>query len=247
MTRNRNGAVFAIGGNEDKRGAADSILGSFVERAGGREARLIVIPSASADPDLAGARYARIFKRMGAEIIRVLHATRRISPDDLMLLTNATGIFVTGGDQGKLMRYLHRTGASAIILDAVANGAVYAGTSAGASAVSRQMIAGSRRIKGTDLVKFSEGLGLMPDVIVDQHFSQRQRLTRLIVASTQHAMPGIGIDENTALVWEPDGSMHVAGAGAVTLVNPELTVTPPRSGAQSYRLHVYSGGASFAL
>jgi cyanophycinase len=247
MDQTQHGVVFAIGGNEDKRGAADSILGSFVERAGGREARLVVIPSASAEPELRGARYARIFKRLGAESIRVLHATRKVSPDALMLVTNATGIFITGGDQAKLMRYLHRNGAAPAILDAVAHGAVYAGTSAGASAVSRQMIAGSRRIRGTDLVRFGEGLGLLPNVIVDQHFSQRQRLTRLIAASTEHGMPGLGIDENTAVIWEPDGTMHVSGTGAVTLVNPELAHTPIQPLAQSYRLHVYGGGTRFVL
>lgn len=246
MTQTRNGAVFAIGGNEDKRGAADSILGSFVQRAGGREARLIVIPSASAEPELRGARYARIFKRMGAQSIRILHATRKISPDDLMLMTNASGIFVTGGDQGKLMRYLHRNGAAAAILEAVRYGAVYAGTSAGASAVSEQMIAGSRRLRGGDLVRFSTGLGLMPHVIVDQHFSERQRLTRLIAASTQHRLPGLGIDENTAVIWEPDGTMSVAGEGGVTLVHPELALGA-ESRAKSYRLHVFARGSQFAL
>lgn len=215
-----NGVVIAIGGNEDKRASHHSILAEFVRRAGGAQARIVIIPSASQVPVRRAAQYARIFRKLGVTTISGVHAERGVTPDDLLLIENATGIFVTGGDQGKLMHHLHRTGCAAAIVNAVRSGAVYAGTSAGASAVAKRMIVGRQLEDGSEIVEFAEGLGLVPGVIVDQHFSQRQRLPRLLQAVENHGLVGVGIDENTATVWER-GRAHVAGAGVVTFIHPE--------------------------
>src|SRR5215213_3326720 len=90
--------VMAIGGNEDKRGEA-AILGQFVDRSGAREARIAIIPAASAEPEIRAAEYTRIFSRFGAAHVHTVHAQRGVTRDELMLITNASGIFVTGGDQ----------------------------------------------------------------------------------------------------------------------------------------------------
>jgi cyanophycinase len=228
------GCVIAVGGNEDKRGTTDSILGTFAERAGGSDARIVIIPSASIEPERRAAQYADVFRALGAACIRIVHAERSVSKDDLLLIENAGGIFVTGGDQQKLMMHLRRTGCADAIVDAVRSGAVYAGTSAGAAAVSHHMIASSRRRGSEELVKFGEGLGLVPGVIVDQHFSERRRLTRLMAATKTWNMPGVGIDEDTAAVWSPDGSVEVIGRGGITIVHPEVAAPMPRA----FRLHV---------
>ena len=125
------------------------------------------------------------------------------------------------------MSHLRRSGADEAIRDAVASGAVYAGTSAGAAAISRTMISGSTRRRSGELVHLSEGLGLVDDVVIDQHFSERRRLTRLIEAtSSSNNLVGIGIDENTAAIWEPHGELLIAGEGEVTVVRPdERTIT----------------------
>ena len=128
------------------------------------------------------------------------------------------------------------------ILLAVRKGAVYAGTSAGASAVSERMIAGSTRKKGADVVEYDQGLGLIPNAIVDQHFGQRRRLSRLIHATNAHALTGIGIDENTAIVWNRDGIVTVEGAGEVTIVDPDHRLD---TNAKAYRLQVLKTGAKF--
>jgi cyanophycinase len=215
-----NGVVMAIGGNEDKRATRHSILAEFVRRAGGAEARIVIIPSASKYPVRRAAQYARVFRKLGVEAITAIHAERGATPDDLLKIENATGIFVTGGDQGKLMHHLLRTGCATAIVNAVRNGGgVYAGTSAGASAVAKRMIIGRTLADGSEVVEFAEGLGLVPGVIVDQHFSERQRLPRLIAAVEDHGLVGVGIDENTATVWENDGA-RVAGAGGVTVIQP---------------------------
>jgi cyanophycinase len=237
-----NGCVMAIGGNEDKRAARTSILAAFVERAGGVQSRIVIVPSASIAPRERAQRYMKIFTRLHAGEIRAVHPESGLTAEDFAAIGNATGIFVTGGDQVRLMEALRAAGCVEPIRAAVRNGAVYAGTSAGASAVSRQMIACSTRKKGADIVEYDEGLGLIPDAIIDQHFGQRRRLTRLIHASNAHLMTGIGIDENTAIVWNRDGVVTVEGAGEVTIVDPDHRLDV---NARSYRLQVLKMGAKF--
>jgi cyanophycinase len=213
------GLVMAIGGNESKRGARSSILGSFVRHAGGPDARIVIIPSASLAPERRVERYARVFRRLGAGEVYAVHAERGVVTDeDREHIRSATGIFVTGGDQVKLMAHLRAAGLVEPIRDAVRHGAVYAGTSAGASAASRAMIAGNH--DGT--IAIHEGLGLVPDVIIDQHFGERQRLARLQDAVRAEKLVGVGIDENTAIVWDgTSGQICVEGVGCVTVVDRE--------------------------
>lgn len=233
---------MAIGGNEDKRAARTSILAAFVERAGGVKSRIVIVPSASIAPRERAQRYMKIFTRLHAGEIRAVHPEAGVTAEDLAAIRNATGIFVTGGDQVRLMEALREAKCVEPIRKAVRNGAVYAGTSAGASALSRLMIAKSTRKKGSDIVQYDEGLGLIPDVIIDQHFGQRRRLTRLIHASNDHRMTGIGIDENTAIVWNRDGMVTVEGAGEVTIVDPDHRLD---AHASKYRLQVLKPGATF--
>src|SRR6185295_2305949 len=234
---------MAIGGNEDKRAARESILAAFVRRAGGEEARIVIIPSASMKPVERAARYTRIFGKLGVQQIRTVHADGGIDAGEREAIANATGIFVTGGDQLRLMELLRAADGVELIRNTVRNGAVYAGTSAGASALSHRMIAGSTRRRRADVVEYDEGLGLIPDAIIDQHFGERRRLSRLISAATAHRLTGIGIDENTALVWNHDGVVTVEGAGEVTIVNPDHGRIAPH--AQSYRLQILRRGARF--
>lgn len=238
-----NGCVIAIGGNEEKRATRASILRAFVRRAGAKSARIVIIPSASMEPQARAHRYTRIFTRLGAGQVLAVHAERGVTEREREAIRNATGIFVTGGDQARLMEALRASDCVDAIREAVYNGAVYAGTSAGASAASGTMIAGSvKQRKGTEVVEIGEGLGLIPDVIIDQHFGQRRRLTRLIHAASEHRLTGVGIDENTAIVWNRDGIMTVEGAGEVTIVDPDRRMDEI---ARSYRLHILREGARF--
>ena len=231
---------MAIGGNEDKRAARESILAHFVRRAGGEDARIVIVPSASVAPVERAQRYTRIFTKLRVRDIRAVHAETGVTDEDREAIRNATGIFVTGGDQVRLMDFLRAAECVEPIVEAVRGGAVYAGTSAGASALSQRMIARSQRKKGAELVEFDEGLGIMPHVIIDQHFGERRRLGRLITAAKTHRMTGIGIDENTAIVWSRDGLITVEGAGEVTIVDPDHRMNPH---ARTYRLKILAPGA----
>jgi len=219
------GCVITIGGNEDKSAAHSSLLAEFVRLAGGSDARLIVIPSASEAPVRRAEQYVRLFATLGAAAIHVVHAETRVTPDDLLLIENATGIFVTGGDQEKLMACLRPTGCADAILNAVRAGAVYCGTSAGAAAACKTML-----FEHGNVIRFAEGLGLLPAVIIDQHFSERQRLPRLLEAVTKHGLTGVGVDENTAVVWRRGGDVRVRGASRVTVVAPGAEIRVAANG-----------------
>src|SRR3954453_9653851 len=216
-----NGCVMVIGGNEDKRAGHTSLLVGLFRRAGGAEARIVIVPSASDEPVRRAAQYRRIFEKLGVEQIYAVHAELGVTPDDLMLIENATGIFVTGGDQELLMRHLRATGCASAIVNAVRNGAVYCGTSAGASAASKKMLFARTLANGREVMDFAEGLGLLPCVIIAQHFSERQRLPRLVQAVKTHRLTGIGIDENTAAVWHAGHQTRVHGARNHTIVHHE--------------------------
>ncbi|HYE96633.1 MAG TPA: cyanophycinase [Rubricoccaceae bacterium] len=251
------GYVIPIGGAE-KKGRDRLILERFVHLAGGADARLAVIPTAS-EVDSTGGRYARIFDALGAESIEVLPIVRReeaFRQDYLDVLDEATGIFLTGGNQLRLSTILGGTPVAHCIRCRNEAGVHVAGTSAGAAILSEHMIAGgeSGSTPRADGVILAPGLGLTNRFIVDQHFRQRDRLGRLLTAiSFNPASLGVGLDEDTALFLSPDGVFEVVGSGAVTVVDPSgLTYTSmdavtPGAPVSLFdlRLHILSHGARF--
>jgi len=191
--------LLIIGGAEDKVGRA-TVLRRFVRLAGGRNARIVLIPSASSVPDEAVRTYTSAFGRLGASEITVVHPrSRQAAAGEGLVRTmdDATGVFMTGGNQLKLSQLFVGTPLAEAISRAHERGAVVAGTSAGASIMSQFMIS-----LGADGVtprqrtsQLTSGLGLLPGVIIDQHFDQRGRYGRLmsLVASSPNLL-GMGID-----------------------------------------------------
>jgi cyanophycinase len=139
------------------------------------------------------------------------------------LIVQADGIFITGGDQRRLLAMIGGTAADFAIKTALfANGACVAGTSAGASALSAHMLSHGKvefqPEKGA--VSLGAGLGLLNGIVIDQHFSQRHRLARLLSVVAQNPyLHGVGIDENTALIVELGHGIEVIGEGMVTMVD----------------------------
>ena len=129
---------------------------------------------------------------------------------------------MTGGNQLRLSMVVAGTRLGAALLDAHRRGAVVGGTSAGASALSAHMVAfgGPGEVPKQRLAHMSAGLGLLPGAVIDQHFSQRNRLGRLLLLVAESpSQLGIGIDEDTAAVISPDGVLEVLGKGTVTVVD----------------------------
>ena len=224
------GTVIVIGGAEDK--VRDRlILGRFVALAGGRDARIAVISTASSMGPEAGERYRSIFTELGAAAVIPLHAVTRTQANDEHIarqVRGATGVFMTGGNQLRLSSMIGGTRLADAIMTRFQAGSVVAGTSAGASAVSSHMIAfgASGATPKHRMAQIAAGLGLLPGVIVDQHFQQRNRLGRLLSLIAQNpSLLGLGVDEDTAGVVGPDSVMEVIGRGSVTVVDGSASET----------------------
>lgn len=217
------GFIIPIGGGED-RVKEMQIHRKFVELSGGADAYIVVIPTASM-LDETGNDYNRIFSNLGAGKVDFLPITQRSdcdNPDFLKMLDSATGIFITGGNQLRLSAILGGTLLVTKIRRQNAAGVPVAGTSAGASIMSEHMVAGGQAngapAEGT--VTLAPGMGLTNAVIIDQHFTQRNRMGRLLTATSFNPfLIGLGIDEDTAAFIGPDNVLEVVGSGTVTVVD----------------------------
>ena len=218
------GHVIIIGGAEDK--VRDRvILSRFASLAGGRDATVAVISTASSMGLEAGERYKQVLGELGVSRVKTIHAVTRSQANDeqaAITIRDATGIFMTGGNQLRLSSTIGGTRLADAVLDQFRTGAVVAGTSAGASAMSSHMIAfgASGATPKHRMAQIAAGLGVLPGVIVDQHFQQRNRLGRLLSLIAQNpSLLGLGVDEDTAGVVGPDHIMEVIGRGSITVVD----------------------------
>jgi len=217
------GFIIPIGGGED-RVKEMQIHRRFVELAGGENADIVVIPTAS-QLEETGPDYYRIFSDLGAGNVEFLPISRRVdceNPEFSEMLDRATGIFMTGGNQLRLSTILGGTLVAQKIRRQNAIGVPVAGTSAGASIMSEHMVAGgdSNSAPAVGNVSLAPGMGLTNAVIIDQHFTQRNRLGRLLTGTSYNPfLIGLGIDEDTAAFIGPDNVFEVVGSGTVTTVD----------------------------
>ena len=252
------GFIIPIGGAEDKMQDM-AILSRFFDLSGGKKSKIAIIPTASSLKDT-GDRYQKIFKDMGGNAVVLFIRDREDAgrEDYLRELKDATGIFMTGGNQLRLSTILGGTPVATAIRRANAKGAHVAGTSAGAAFMSEHMIAfgseGSTPIAGK--VTLAPGLGLTNRVIVDQHFRQRDRLGRLMTSLAYNPfVQGIGLDEDTAAFIGSDNIIRVVGAGALTIVDVSNLEYSSMAYADEgdpieligVRLHVLANGARYSL
>jgi cyanophycinase len=221
----RAGHLLIIGGAEDKL-RQRQILARFVALAGGADARVAVISTASSLGDAATELYTHLFRQMG---VAEVHGMRPLVRDDAEdprltgLVAEATGIFMTGGNQLRLSSVIGGTALGRTILERHRHGAIVAGTSAGASALASHMVAfgTSGATPKQRMTQMSAGLGLLSGALVDQHFEQRNRIGRLLALVAQSpSLLGIGIDEDTAGLVSPKGILEVLGKGSVTILDP---------------------------
>lgn len=254
-------AVLVIGGAEDKVHGRE-ILHTFFCRSGSTDAHIAIIPSASREPAILGTRYLTIFQEMGAKQVEVLDIREREQCEDPQIqacLETCSGVFLTGGDQLRLCAVLADTPVMETVRLRVQRGQLtLAGTSAGAAVMGHHMIAGggSGESPNRSLVDLATGLGIIPEVIVDQHFHNRNRMARLISAIAAHPdRLGIGIDEDTCAMVEGDGLLQVMGKGTVTIVDPgevsytnhsNVGATDPLS-MHNLRVHILSYGDRYHL
>jgi cyanophycinase len=215
------GNLVLVGGGDKP---ADAMQ-RFVELAGGPQALIVAIPTASEEPDT-GAYYVKLFKEQYgcANVVALDIKTKAdaMRPDFAETAAKAGGIFFGGGDQSRITRALLDTPVGAAIAGAFERGAVVGGTSAGTACQSALMITGEGDFKviRASAVELTRGLGFFKGVIVDQHFIVRQRSNRLISVILEHPdLLGVGIDEDTAVWVRPDDTFQVMGSSCVMVLD----------------------------
>jgi cyanophycinase len=219
-----------IGGAEDRTGAR-IVLREFVRLAGGDGARLAVVGTASSLGDEILDAYEEVFRDLGAgDVVRLRPASRveASAPDAGAELADVDAVFMTGGNQLKLTQIVGGTRFGDAIRSAYARGALVGGTSAGASAVSEHMIAfgDESDTPRQGVTASAAGLGLLPDVIVDQHFAQRSRYGRLLsLVARSPRLLGLGVDEDTAAVVHGGHLLDVVGSGCVFIADGSGSVS----------------------
>lgn len=224
MGKKVQGKLVIIGGAEDKE-ADCVILRRFVELAGGKDAVIGVITTATEYPGEAGDQYRLLFLDLGAKQVEILFIVKRDDASDPRILDQlalCSGIFFTGGDQLRITSILGGSKIDEAIRQAYRRGVVIAGTSAGASVMSNTMI-----VEGDDVdtakkctLNMAHGMGLLEEVVIDQHFAQRGRINRLLTAVAQNPyVLGVGIDEDTAIIVSPAATFEVIGSQTVTVVD----------------------------
>jgi cyanophycinase len=217
------GVVMPIGGAEDK--LDDKIiLSAFAQLAGGKSARIAIVPTASSI-ETAGLRYKALFLGMGVESAEVVFIGEREDANSeatLEIVRDATGIFLTGGNQMRLSAIIGGTRFEDLVRERNRAGVVVAGTSAGASILSAHMVAmgSSGATPKLRMAQMVAGFGLLDNIIIDQHFRQRDRIGRLLaLVAANPRLLGVGVDEDTAAMIDENGVIEVIGRHALTIVD----------------------------
>jgi cyanophycinase len=224
------GTLCVIGGAEDRTGSR-VVLHEFLRLAGGDGSRVAVVATASSLGDEILDEYERVFRDLGAADVLRLRPASRAEADDPALaaaLDDVDAVFMTGGNQLKLTQVVGGTRFGDAVRSAYERGALVGGTSAGASAVSEHMIAfgDEADTPRQGVTASAAGLGLLPDVIVDQHFAQRSRYGRLLsLVARSPRLLGLGVDEDTAAVVHGGRLLDVIGSGCVFIADGSNAVS----------------------
>ncbi|MDZ4687888.1 MAG: cyanophycinase [Planctomycetaceae bacterium] len=264
------GALLLIGGSE--RDDNRLLWDEFVRLAGGPGASVAVFATASSNPERTGRLYVEFFAKLGLKAALVPLSARLDGGDvqrqarDPQLVERvraANAVFLAGGDQRRYRQALVvADGANTPMLDAIwhvyRNGGLVSGTSAGMAVMSRVMYADAEfnlpvMLHGATLGREADvGLGFVPaDWFVDQHFLTRGRFARTLVAMRQYEFPfGLGIDEDTGVVFERGHMARVVGYRGATIVDASAATTDPlepRFNVRNVRLTYLSHGDSIDL
>lgn len=219
------GPLVIVGGG----GTTEAIRARALELARGAQTRVVVLPQASS-VERRGEEAAQMWRDSGAADAQVVEfadrdaARRAIEDADL--------VWIGGGDQNRFMQEARDAEMLDLLRARHRDGVVFGGTSAGAAVMSPRMITGEPEDATEKIapgsVGLAEGLGLLPDAIVDQHFVARRRNNRLLSAVLEHReLVGFGVDERTALVVLPE-RFEVVGDGPVVVFDARGAAVEPR-------------------
>lgn len=256
---NATGHLFIIGGGEKTDGLMKEML-----RISGTSADdyVIVLPMSSEEPDSSVIFAQQDFASVGIKKVVGYNFTLNepVSQSRLDSMVNSKLIFITGGDQTRFMNIVGKGPIYKAIHDAYGKGATIAGTSAGAAVMSKKMLTGNN-LKHPDYsgkfptiepanVEITEGLGMVDNLIIDQHFIKRQRLNRLISVLLENPDETcVGIDESTAIVVTGNRFTVVGENQAIILRNPLKSKTIQRNlmGGKGLQLDILLPGETWKI
>jgi cyanophycinase len=241
------GHLVAVGGG----GVPEVVMRRAIELAGGPAAPIVVFPQASELAET-GDVAVEMWKKAGATNVKWLPLTDAAAAR--AAVESAAFIWFPGGDQSKLMKAFEGTGVPEVIAQRYRGGAVVGGTSAGAAVLSSVMLTGDADLQSITVgaTKTAPGLGLWPEVIVDQHHLKRQRQSRLISLVLEHpTLVGVGIDERTAAIVS-GSRFEVLGESSVLVVDARRAKIEPRapgtlSAARDITIHVLTSGMAIEI
>jgi cyanophycinase len=239
-----------------------SVMNKFIELSGGKDALILVVPTASELSDTGEYYQEQFMKEYGCTNVTPLKLTKKRHAKNkkiVALIEKAGGIWFSGGDQRRIIDVIKDTPVGAAISAAYRRGATLGGTSAGTACMSHNMITGDGEFDRmtADNVVMWEGLGFFPHAILDQHFIARGRQNRLISVTLENPeLFGIGVDEGTAVWLKPDQTFEVVGEGWVQIFDArqaKVTRTQPLDpkithlGAHKMTVHILQPGEGFDL
>lgn len=257
------GYLFIVGGGPQP----PELIQRYFELGKGKQGKFVVFAMASSDGKESGEEKADDFRKMGAEAHAYFIDADEANSDSMVKnMDGVTAVWFGGGDQVLLAKALLGTRVEKKIHELYEHGAVVGGTSAGAAVMSNPMLTGEERHVGgvrppgdstshymtiaRDNVELVPGFGLIRGAIIDQHFLRRRRHNRLIsvvLDTPQHL--GVGIDESTALIVNPDGHWSILGESAASVYDARhATITPagaPVLGETGLILSVLPSGSSY--
>jgi cyanophycinase len=266
------GILIPIGGNEDKgidenemytlEFIENGILRHIVRLAGGENANIVIVPTASSIPDEVIENYQSAFEILGCTNIHVVDIRDRShseEPENVEKIKNADAVLFSGGDQSQITKKIGETTIHHLLLHKYMNeNFVIAGTSAGAMCMSSRMITGGNTTESfrKGVVGMGEGMGFTPNLIIDSHFIQRGRFGRLTEAVAKFPkLIGIGLAEDTGLIITNNNEFEVIGSGMVIIFdgrnlthnNEEILKEGDPMTLTNMVTHVLSNGDKFEI
>ncbi len=209
----KSGSLVIAGGGD----LPDEVYDEFVRLAGGKQARLVLIPSAYNYGSLTRIRSAfggwREYEVASFDFLHTDSRQQADTPEFSRALEKATGVWIPGGAQARLVRRYGKTRVEDLLRQVLDRGGVVGGTSAGASVLSELMISDGSKYEAV----LDRGFALSSKLVIDQHFSERGRFPRLLgVLEENLGHIGLGIDEGTAVIVR-DNRLRVMGEGKATV------------------------------
>jgi cyanophycinase len=254
------GKLFIIGGGKRSDQLMNQVLSvSSLEK----KDYIVVLPMSSEEPDSAYFYFKKQVEKLTPNPIVMLNFNKQTASNPVLVdsLQKAKLIFISGGDQTRFMGVVSNTPVIKAIHQAYQNGSTIAGTSAGAAVMCEHMITGNQKLEAKytetfdniryDNLETAEGLGLIKNVLIDQHFLKRSRYNRLISGLVEFPTHiGIGIDESTAIIVR-NKEIEIAGESEVIVVqNPKGITKAPKNntvGIKSLEMSVYFHGEKFKI